>query len=195
MANPRVVLVHLRRPRSSSDPRSDPFWEFGSFGLTGCHSKNLMHPKNAARLDGVRLAFAQGGSSGMKLVYLTERVRIVQYARGKRQRLEATWRPIERPFKYETAPLLIANSGLTQFPRMKEFIRNGARKSWVARFSSKFRSRGLPLKQTLALEVVSVYTACTSGPARSPKSCQSGIRRNPASHSSGARSLGNVAPI
>jgi hypothetical protein len=41
----QVFVVMLRRPRKN-DRRSDPFWEFGSFGCTGCHGKNLLHPKN-----------------------------------------------------------------------------------------------------------------------------------------------------
>ena len=41
MEQPPVFIVHLRRPKKN-DPeemRSDPFWEFGSFGCTGCHSR------------------------------------------------------------------------------------------------------------------------------------------------------------
>ncbi len=48
MPNKQTVLVALlRQPRMErpNEMRSDPFWEFGSFGLTGCHKTNLMHPK------------------------------------------------------------------------------------------------------------------------------------------------------
>ena len=41
MAMPNVFFVHLRRP-NRSDPdeqRDDPFYEFGSFGCTGCHGR------------------------------------------------------------------------------------------------------------------------------------------------------------
>jgi hypothetical protein len=51
----------LRRPRKD-DPRTDPFWEFGSFGCTGCHGNNLLHPKNCQIRNGDRLAFVQGGN-------------------------------------------------------------------------------------------------------------------------------------
>ena len=36
-----LYLVFLRRPESLDDRRSDPFWEFGSFGRTG-----LSFPRN-----------------------------------------------------------------------------------------------------------------------------------------------------
>ena len=39
---PRVILVLLRQPSSAvTERRDDPFWEFGSFGCTGCHGRNL----------------------------------------------------------------------------------------------------------------------------------------------------------
>jgi hypothetical protein len=58
-----VVLVLLRRPNRSNprEMRSDPFWEFGSFGCTGCHTTNLMNIRRADELAGVRFGFAQGG--------------------------------------------------------------------------------------------------------------------------------------
>ena len=77
MSQPQVVIVHLRKPRSATDPRSDSFWEFGSFGLSMCHTDNLMNPKRACDRQGVRPAFAQGGPVGMKLVYLTPPIGIV----------------------------------------------------------------------------------------------------------------------
>src|SRR5438552_2689740 len=110
----RVVVVHLRRP-VRSDPeemRSDPFWEFGSFGLTGCHSKNLMNPEKLSELNGVRLAFAQGGELGMRFVYLSPRVKTTRHA----GLCEATWKPTKMPFRYPEAPLLIGNDGQTRFP-------------------------------------------------------------------------------
>ena len=47
-----VVIVCLRQPIKDNpdEKRSDPFWEFGSFGCTGCHSTNLMNPRNANKL-------------------------------------------------------------------------------------------------------------------------------------------------
>ncbi len=100
MAKERIYIVHLRRP-SKHDPnerRDDPFWEFGSFGCTRCHSRNLMHVKNAEALEGSRLAFAQGGSLGFRLVLLTPPVKITKHA----DKLEAKW-PKKWPFQYKKA--------------------------------------------------------------------------------------------
>ncbi|MBK9033452.1 MAG: hypothetical protein IPL61_19670 [Myxococcales bacterium] len=69
----RVIIVVLRQPRSDEDARTDPFFEFGSFGLTGCHAANLLHDEAA---DGARLAFAQGGPLGFRLVTLTPPVEV-----------------------------------------------------------------------------------------------------------------------
>ncbi len=71
MAEVNVYFVHLRRPRNLNDQRADPFYEYGSFGCTGCHSKNLLHPRHAEKLNGARLAFVQGGNLGSRLVFLT----------------------------------------------------------------------------------------------------------------------------
>ena len=51
MAEHRIVIVMLRQPRleDPSEMRTDPLWEFGSFGCTGCHRKNLMNPEEADR--------------------------------------------------------------------------------------------------------------------------------------------------
>jgi len=106
----KVIIVHLRRPKSKSqrpaEMRSDPFWEFGSFGITKCHVQNLMHRDNADELRNARLAFAQGGKQGTRLVYLTPPVKIVTH----NDRLEATWTPHTMPFRYCDAPLLVSNT-------------------------------------------------------------------------------------
>ena len=121
MVKARVVVVHLRRPHLSNpeEMRSDPFWEFGSFGLTGCHSKNLMNPKKSSELNGVRFAFAQGGELGMRLVYLSPPVKIARHG----GLCEATWQPHEMPFKYSAAPVLIDHAGQTGFPLLKRFLK------------------------------------------------------------------------
>ncbi|MGB8932232.1 MAG: hypothetical protein WCC48_13395 [Anaeromyxobacteraceae bacterium] len=65
----RVHIVMLRQPGSYvGEARTDPFYEFGCFGLTGCHSTNIMGDKKAA---GGRIAFAQGGRGEVRLVLLT----------------------------------------------------------------------------------------------------------------------------
>ncbi len=90
MPKKQTVLVallrqpHMERP---TEMRSDPFWEFGSFGLTGCHKTNLMHPKKVHELKGARIAFVQGGDAGFKLVYLTPPVTPIPYS----DRSEIRW--------------------------------------------------------------------------------------------------------
>jgi hypothetical protein len=134
--------------------RSDPFWEFGSFGITGCHSSNLMNPKNAKNLNGVRFAFAQGGRQGTRLVYLTPPVKIVQHG----DRIEANWSPPQWPFRYSDAPILIGNREKSNFPKLEELLKHTSRSTNEGKFSSRFRSRTACLDEKLAQELVSVYT-------------------------------------
>jgi hypothetical protein len=65
--SPRVIVVMLRRPQLSKphERRDDPFWEFGSFGCTGCHRRNLLNPKRSGELNGTQFAFVQGGDKGL----------------------------------------------------------------------------------------------------------------------------------
>ena len=149
MSNEAVVIVHLRRPRKD-DPRSDPFWEFGSFGVTGCHARTLLHPKNAHKLIGVRLAFAQGGELGTRLVFLSPGVKRVNGS-------EALWSPCKMPFRYVDAPLLINKRRETEFPRLRRTLLGGNRRTLVGQFSSNFRSCTQPLEDRIAREIVAVY--------------------------------------
>lgn len=154
----RVVVVHLRRPRSApGEMRSDPFYEFGSFGCTGCHAKNLMNPDRIEELDGVRLAFAQGGPEGFRLVLLTPPVRAVRH----RKFCELRWDPVRQPFRYDRAPLLIDNDGRTDFPAFKRAL-SADRDTWCGTFSSRFRSRRQPLNRMVASEVLANYQAFAS---------------------------------
>ncbi len=164
MREPRVIIVHLRRPNRSkpNEMRSDPFWEFGSFGLTGCHAGNLMNPKKASELAGTRLAFAQGGKLGMRLVYLSPPVHALPHGNSKKKICEAKWHPATMPFRYDKAPLLIDRSGRTDFPGLKITLRKVKRNGWIARFSSKFRSRRRPLQAALARELIGIYKSLRS---------------------------------
>jgi len=133
----KIVVVHLRRPRKNrpNDKRSDPFWEFGSFGLTGCHGRNLMHPKRAGELVGARLAFVQGGSHGARLVFLSPPIRTVKH----KNVVEARWKPA-RPFKYSSAPLIVAQDGKTDFPKFKGIFSALRGVAWTSKFSSGYRT-------------------------------------------------------
>jgi hypothetical protein len=94
---PPVIIVHLRCPRNDPDEsRDDPFWEFGSFGCTGCHSSNLMHLARIHHVEGARFTFAQGGQEGFRLVKLTPPVTVVEH----RDRSEVRWEPVSMPFRY-----------------------------------------------------------------------------------------------
>jgi hypothetical protein len=166
MREERVVIVHLRRP-NKNDPnerRSDPFWEFGSFGCTKCHSKNLMNPKKAVdEIQGVRLAFAQGGKDGFKLVYLTPPIKIIQH----KHCCEARWIPATMPFKYSTAPLLIDNVGNSDVPSFAEFLKKIDRSTWMARFSSSFRSRKKHLPPDIGANLIAAFNKALRKPGES----------------------------
>ncbi|MHB1158316.1 MAG: Nmad3 family putative nucleotide modification protein [Phycisphaerales bacterium] len=151
----RVFIVHLRRPDRSNpeEMRSDPFWEFGSFGCTGCHRKNLMHPDHIHELSGARLAFAQGGALGFRLVMLTPPVRVVRHA----DRCELQWEPTEMPFRYAAAPLLIDRDGNSDMPALKRLIGTVDRTTGPGQFSSKFRSSRTPLRPEVAAELIDAY--------------------------------------
>ena len=151
----KVIIVHLRQPRmrDPEEMRSDPFWEFGSFGCTGCHADNLMNPERADEIQNARMAFAQGGSDGFKLVYLSPPVTIHFHGRC----CEAKWQPAQMPFAYKHAPLLIDNDGKTDFPLFPGKFEGFERSTWNGKFSSAFRSRRRVLDDEIAKEIVSVF--------------------------------------
>ncbi len=157
MSKSEVIVVLLRRPKTAREnpheKRSDPFWEFGSFGITGCHQRNLMHPKNCAALQGKRFAFVQGGNLGFKLVYLTPAVTAIPYA----DRSEVRWKRPGMPFRYDTAPLVVDSSGNSDMEEILAMISGVNRGGWEGRFASKFRSRKEPLPESVALELLEVY--------------------------------------
>ncbi len=148
-----VFIVCLREPKFRTDYREDPYWETGSFGCTGCHSRNLFNPTGQHLPDGAQLAFAQGGPDGTKLLFVTSEIKMASL----RGLIEAKWRPTTMPFRYANAPLLIDASGRTHFPRFKVFIASSRSKNWRHKFSSKFRSRARQLDAPVAMEIVTVY--------------------------------------
>ena len=155
MPRERVIVVHLRRPKDAPhEMRSDPFWEFGSFGITKCHDKNLMNPKNARKLSGARLAFAQGGSEGTRLVYVTPPVKIRKHPDG---RLEVRWPSGEMPFRYRCAPILVANNAPSDFPKLAASIRKVRRTTPESKLASKYRSGSTCIPEELADELIRIY--------------------------------------
>lgn len=155
MTDPEVIIVVLRRPNISNpkEMRTDPFWEYGSFGCTRCHKRNLMNPHKIDQIKGSRLAFAQGGPGGFRLVHLTPPIKTVLHG----DFCEAKWSPKERPLKYSHAPLLIKNDGKSDFPLLRQFINCAKCASEEAKFVSKFRSRRRPLDKNIAKEIIQVY--------------------------------------
>lgn len=159
--DPQVIIVMLRQPRKndSNERRSDPFYEFGSFGCTGCHKKNLLHPRNGERIAGHRLAFAQGGADGFRLVYLTPPISVQTWP----DRCEVHWQPVEMPFCYQCAPILASNEVESDFPALAKIFANTLRSTPVAGFASCFRSRTSPLNATVSDEIIRVYTQRRTG--------------------------------
>src|SRR5438552_2606294 len=124
--NEPVIVVMLRQPRMSdpNEMRIDPLWEFASFGCTGCHNRNLMNPNRLTELSGARLAFAQNGDLGIKLVHLTPPVSVVHHGfKG-----EVKWRPAEMPLAYKTAPTLINEFGFSDFSAIIALIKDVKRR-------------------------------------------------------------------
>ena len=143
MPSPEIILVVLRRPNlaDAKEMRTDPLWEFGSFGCTRCHRRNLMNPRKANELHRARLAFAQGGRNGFRLVYLTPPIReMVLHRTIHGTIVEAKWPYEHMPLKYIHAPLLIRNDGNSDFPLLRTFVKRANCPSWESRFASKFRA-------------------------------------------------------
>lgn len=155
MDSPRVVIVILRRPRleNPNEMRTDPLWEFGSFGCTRCHQKNLMNPKKLTEHNGAQFAFAQNGALGFKLVYVTPPVRTLHHGMFG----EATWAPADMPLRYDSAPCLVDNFRVSDVPMLIDMISDVRRGTPVAQFASKFRSRRQPLPDHVGWELLEVY--------------------------------------
>ena len=162
-----VFVVMLRRPRNKKDARTDPFWEFGSFGCTGCHQKNLLHPKNCKIMNGDRLVFVQGGHLGWRLLLLTPRVIRIDHPSG---RIELRWSSDRQPFRYDRAPSLFELPGPGKpglFPLLADFVREANRGTVDAKFASRFRARSSFLDPELARELETGFNAATKSAAPS----------------------------
>jgi hypothetical protein len=166
----RMFVALLRRPEGVWDRRDDPFWEFGSFGLTGCHRDNLLHPVHTRVRDGDRLAFIQGGALGSRLLLLTPPVTLVRYRQGTRVlALEARWDPRVRPFAYGERAPLVSGAGAdapAELPGWRQFLSPTRRSTAAAKLSSRFRARSEPLSPELANELLwADFTARASAPS------------------------------
>lgn len=174
---PSVIIVLLRRPSTAAtERRDDPFWEFGSFGCTGCHNRNLMNPKRAHELNGARLAFVQGGPLGFRLVHVTPEIWIVPTWRG----VEARWRPAQMPLCYSSAPLVIDNDGDTDIPILAVQSDGIDRSTAIARFASAFRSRRMPVAGEIGAAIIARYRKARMTTGRIAKSYTDAMPRPPA---------------
>ena len=133
--------------------RSDPFWEFGSFGITGCHQKNVMNPRKSDEIQGRRFAFVQGGRNEIKLVHITPTLHVRHHERC----MEALWNSEDLSLKYESAPLIVNNQGESDIPGFLELLEFVNRSTNVSKFASKFRSRREPLNNSLASTAIQVF--------------------------------------
>lgn len=163
-----VVLVMLRQPNlhRPNEMRTDPLWEFGSFGCTRCHRRNLMNPKKLTELNGARFAFAQNGDLGIKLVHVTPPLKMLHHGSFG----EAKWSPAEMPLSYASAPTLVNNSGESDIPGLLDMISDVRRRTPVAQFASKFRSRRLPLEESLGKMILKTYQRFRRNPGGVSKS-------------------------
>jgi hypothetical protein len=149
-----VVVVLLRRPRKQAgESRDDPFWEFGSFGCTGCHGSNLLNQKGCIELNGSHLAFVQGGVDGFRLVHVSPRVSI----RAVEANHEALWSPAEMPLTYAAAPIVLNNFGYSDVPLLAELVNGVIRSTPLGKFASAFRSRRQALPEHVGAQVLSTY--------------------------------------
>lgn len=155
MIDAQVILVYLRQPDITNpyESRDDPFWEFGSFGCTGCHRHNLMNLGKLEELKGCRLAFVQGGKGEIRLVYLTPPVDV----RYHLHRGEAVWQPAEMPLAFTSAPVLMNNEFQTEVPSVIDLLIDVNRSSPCGKLASKFRSRRKPLPAYIARELTHVF--------------------------------------
>ena len=148
-----IYTVYLRQPAGLHDRRCDPFWEFGSFGSTGCHSSNLLHPRRSPLTAGDRLVFLQGAPGEVRAIAMTPPIRIG----GHSARLEALWDPAYRPLPYAQAALFINNAGQTDFPSLLAMLKGVRRDTPCSAVGSKFRSRCSPLDSALAAELTAWF--------------------------------------
>jgi hypothetical protein len=166
--SPRVIVVMLRRPQLSKphERRDDPFWEFGSFGCTGCHRRNLLNPKRSGELNGTQFAFVQGGDKGLRLVHVTPPIT----TRSLGTVCEVTWEPPEMPLTYATAPTVIDNTGWSDVLLLAGSVANVRRSTPVGRFSSAFRSRRVPLAGQVGVQLTAVYRRFRANTAKVARS-------------------------
>jgi len=158
----RLFIVFLRRPEKG-DRRTDPFWEFGSFGCTGCHHNNLLTPKKRHLETGDRLAFVQGGPQGCKLLLITPPVKREDHGS---KRVEILWHKSAKPFCYASphAPVLTKpETKNTVLVELGKLVNKANRSTASAKLASHFRSRCQPLDAKAAQELLRLFEGAWKG--------------------------------
>ena len=181
----RLFFIHLRQKEKRNDPRTDPKYERGNFGTTGCHGANLMAPHRIEdRLKpGDRIAFLQGGMSRdpsvstIKIAFLTPplstvRPVIINCEDREVERGVIEWEPQwdhmrKRPLRFRYQLDLLdrpAELEFTPAERMmlaciNDTILTAKRRKKAARISSCMRSlcRGIPIDSKNARTVIDRY--------------------------------------
>ena len=161
----RLFIVFLRQP-GKNDGRDDPFWEFGSFGCTGCHRRNLLHPRHCQVKDGDVVAFVQGGPKGCRLLLITPPVKRVNHPGPKGPLLvELRWEKTARPFRYsDRAPLLAGSEKDTpsSSTELGKVVNQTGRSTAAAKLASRFRARCRPVEPLLARELMQLFQSAKS---------------------------------
>lgn len=153
-----LYAVYLRQPHGLDDERSEPFWEFGSFGRTGCHRRNLLSRNSPLKAED-QLAFLQGGNAEVRIVGVTPPLFETSRREVSGELQEINWDPSYRPLSYKSAPLLINNDGRTEFPSIMQLIRDAARSTWCGKLGSCMRSRTTALDDALAKEILDWFSS------------------------------------
>lgn len=178
LRNNSLFFVHLRQPRSSDDPRTDPKYDKGSFGSTGCHNSNLLCPKRILERigKGDRFVFLQGGKnekkgcSTIKISFITPPIKEIKISKGCGViKWDSNWdeHHHKRPLKYEY------QFDLLEKPENEEFTKNekevleiinpniltASRTTKAAMISSCTRTRckGLVLNSDEAKRILTLY--------------------------------------
>jgi len=124
----KLFFAYLRRPRNSKDDRTDPKYEEGEFGSTGCHQTNILNGKHI--IPGDRLTFLQGGkdkkssASTVKISYITPPIYEIKSVNGKNVvKWDSNWNnKEERPLKFEYQTNLLEKPDKDKFTKKERKI-------------------------------------------------------------------------
>jgi len=157
--NSRLFVVYLRKPCRKTDSRDDPYWEFGSFGITGCHSNLTKNAELGVGEVGTddRLAFIQGGRYGCKLILVTPAVSRKRYGKTG---VELCWSKVSIPFCYDSkhAPMLAGpEMPEVNLPELGKLVNKTNCTTAMGKLASCLRSSCKPLDKIVADELIKIF--------------------------------------